>query len=281
MAAKDGATMTDERAYELDMAAKLATELQDRYRLPGETWGLVFDEDGDVEDGDLTDEEAYLRIRGMLDDADGRKGIESFLEETVDGFITDASAESDWRIARAALTLLRGREGDPQPPLARNGGVGDVRQAFEAYKRCGGWRGLDAEDAIRTFVEFCSSEIPEGRTVLRRVGGNALVFVREHAHEPYVLAYGYDEWRGKWAGERRYSDASEAWDDIDPDIISGSTIKWRRSDFARALAERGHAVDDELIDEAIERTMDMGGWRELALRHGNEHVSEILADLLK
>lgn len=216
-----GTTAAAERRYELDMAARLAMELQDRYRLPGETWEIVFDMEEADEDGGgkMTNEDAYRRIRTMLDEDGGVDGIAAFLEETAEGFITDDGAEGDWRIAKAALTLLRGREGDSQPPLKRNSGIGDVRQAFDAYRRCGGWRGLDAEAAIQTFVEFCASEIPEGHVVLRRVGGNALVFVGEQAAEPYVVAYGYDEWRGVWAGERRFADASEAWDEIDPDII--------------------------------------------------------------
>lgn len=74
--------------------------------------------------------------------------------------------------------------------------------------------------------------------MLRRVGCDALVFIGERAAEPYVVACDYDEWRGTWASERRYADASEAWDDIDPDVIDGSTVRWRRSDFAEEIEKK-------------------------------------------
>lgn len=129
-------TAAAERKYELDMAARLAMELQDGYRLPGGTWELVFDMEDTDEDGEgMTDEDALLRIRSMLDEDGGIDGIEAFLEETAEGFITDDRAEVDWRIAKAALTLLRGRENHPQPPLKRNAGVG---------RRTAGLRGLQA-----------------------------------------------------------------------------------------------------------------------------------------
>lgn len=132
-----------ERRYELDMAARLTLELQDGYRLPGHNWELVIDMEDVCEGGKgMTDEDALLRIRSMLDEDGGIEGIAAFLEETADGFITDDRAEGDWRIARAALTLLKGREGHSQPPLKRNAGVGTcdrLSRLTNAAVAGGGW----------------------------------------------------------------------------------------------------------------------------------------------
>ena len=112
--------------------------------------------------------------------------------------------------------------------------------------------------------------------MLRRVGCDALVFVGERAAEPYVVACDYDEWRGTWASERRYADASEAWDDIDSDVIDGTTVRWRRSDFAKEIEERGGIPEDGLVEEVVERVMNMGGWRESAVRHQKRCLDEAI-----
>ena len=57
--------MATETDFRLDVAARLVTELQDRYRLPGETWGLVFDGDAEGDPDAMSDEDALRRIRGM------------------------------------------------------------------------------------------------------------------------------------------------------------------------------------------------------------------------
>lgn len=93
-----------------------------------------------------------------------------------------------------SLDATERARGRPSSVVGAKWRHGRCSQALDACERCGGWRCIDAEAAIQTFVEFYASEIPEGHIVLRRVGGNALVFVGEQAAEPYVAAYGYDEW---------------------------------------------------------------------------------------
>ena len=271
--------MTNERDFRFDMAAKLVTELQDRYRLPGETWDIVFDPDAEGYLAAMTEEDAFKRIRAMVEDEDEREGIVSFLKETAMGFITDGNAEEDWRVARAALTLLCGRDGEDQAANPHNVGVRGVGGAFEAYKRTGGWRGLNAEAAIETFVHFCEHELPHEHTVLRRVGKDALVFTREDSPEPYVVARGYDEWRGEWRRGTCHANPVEAWLEIDPDAIEGTSVWWSRSDFVQAFDKAGLDMDDDLLDEAIERTFDMQGWKDLAIAHGWECIDGVVFDV--
>lgn len=70
--------MTKESGYRLDAAAELIMELLDSYRLPGQTWAKVFDDEA-------TDD-----------------------PEAVDG------EDTGRRIAREALTLLHGRDRERQ-----------------------------------------------------------------------------------------------------------------------------------------------------------------------
>lgn len=271
--------MTKERDYRLDAAAELITELLERYRLPGQTWDVVFDDEAAGDPEAMDGEDAGRHVREMLEDEGECEGLVAFLKETAAGFITDEDSEEDWRIARAALTLLRGRDGERQEANPHNAGVRSVGQAFEAYKRTGGWRGLDAEAAIATFVEFCEHEIPQGHTVLRRVGRDALVFTSEGSPQPFVVAHGYDEWRGDWGYGSYYGSAVDAWMEIDPDAIEGTAVWWSRSDFEDAIERAGMEADDEIVDDAIDRTAHMRGWRDLATSHGWECIDEVLSDI--
>lgn len=273
--------MATETDFRLDVAARLVTELQDRYRLPGETWDLAFDGDAEGHLDVMSDEDALRRIRGMLDDEAERAGVIDFLKETVEGYITDDAAEEDWRIARAALTLLRGREGDPQRPIERNKGLRGTFRALEAFKSLGGWRGLDAEAAVEAFASFCDSEARDGFTVLRHVGSTALVFTGEGAPQPYVVAHGYDEKSGEWGWGSYYGSAAAAWNDIDPDVVEESVVWWSRSDFEQAVEKAGMEVCEETVDEVIDGTCRMRGWRDLATSHGWEGIKDVLADIEK
>lgn len=57
-------------------------------------------------------------------------------------------------------------------------------------------------------------------------------------------------------------------------------MKWRKSDFAKAIEDRGLVLNGEFVDAAVERAADMWGWRELALRHGRECLDDVVGDLM-
>ncbi len=191
--------MATETDFRLDVAARLVTELQDRYRLPGETWisrSTAMRRDISTSCRTRTPCAAFrhARRRGRA-----RAGVIHFLEETVEGYITDDAAEEDWRIARAALTLLRGRGRLPaaadreKQGASRNlsgaRGLQEPRGLAGAGRR-GGRRG------VRQLLRFGGARRLHGAQACRQHG--ALVFTGEGAPQPYVVAHGYDEKSGEW-----------------------------------------------------------------------------------
>lgn len=96
---------------------------------------------------------------------------------------------------------------------------------------------------------------PRGNVELTRFGSTAILFCG--GDEPFMVVKGYDSKTGEWTGDSvRVDDLSVAWDIADPEIIEGATVKWKRSDVAGILADRGIEASDWNIDMAI-KTPDL------------------------
>lgn len=79
---------------------------------------------------------------------------------------------------------------------------------------------------------------PRGNVELTRFGSTAILFCG--GDEPFMVVKGYDGKTGEWTGDSvRVDDLSVAWDIADPEIIEGATVKWKRSDVAGILEDRG------------------------------------------
>lgn len=79
---------------------------------------------------------------------------------------------------------------------------------------------------------------PRGNVELTRFGSTAILFCG--GDEPFMVVKGYDSKTGEWTGDSvRVDDLSVAWDIADPEIIEGATVKWKRSDVAGILEDRG------------------------------------------
>lgn len=96
---------------------------------------------------------------------------------------------------------------------------------------------------------------PRGNVELTRFGSTAILFCG--GDEPFMVVKGYDGKTGEWTGDSvRVDDLSVAWDIADPEIIEGATVKWKRSDVAGILEDRGIEASDWNIDMAI-KTPDL------------------------
>lgn len=96
---------------------------------------------------------------------------------------------------------------------------------------------------------------PRGNVELTRFGSTAILFCG--GDEPFMVVKGYDSKTGEWTGDSvRVDDLSVAWDIADPEIIEGATVKWKRSDVADILEDRGIEASDWNIDMAI-KTPDL------------------------
>lgn len=96
---------------------------------------------------------------------------------------------------------------------------------------------------------------PRGNVELTRFGSTAILFCGGDG--PFMVVKGYDSKTGEWTGDSvRVDDLSVAWDIADPEIIEGATVKWKRSDVAGILEDRGIEASDWNIDMAI-KTPDL------------------------
>lgn len=66
---------------------------------------------------------------------------------------------------------------------------------------------------------------------------------------------------------------------IDLDATEGTAVWWSRSDFEDAIERAGMEADDEIVDDAIDLTAHVRGWRNLATSHGWEFIDEVLSGI--
>ena len=129
---------------------------------------------------------------------------------------------------------------------------------------------------------------PKGNIVLENFGRDALVVrtgtdgsILPKALQPYVVAHGYEAETGEWAHGSYFSDLGHAYEAADPDIIEQASIRWMRDDLAQALEEAGVEPNKETIYSLQSDVANMSGWRDMAINHGNEMLSDYACDIAK
>lgn len=97
---------------------------------------------------------------------------------------------------------------------------------------------------------------PKGNVVLKDFGRNAVVFMPDSAHNPYVRAYGYDAETGEWGQGHYTDDLAQAWMEADPCYIEDACLCMTRHDVrARIEAWNADNPDKPQIDDT-ELTLD-------------------------
>lgn len=129
---------------------------------------------------------------------------------------------------------------------------------------------------------------PKGNIVLENFGRDALIVrtgsdgtILPKALQPYVVAHGYEAETGEWGHGSYFSDLGHAYEAADPDIIEQASIRWMRDDLAQALEEAGIEPSKGAIYSLQSDVADMSGWRDMAISHGNEMLSDYACDIAK
>lgn len=178
--------------------------------------------------------------------------------------------------------------------------VDELKEVFELYKTKTGWKGLDAESGIESFLSFYERETqrqaaaqdqiqslssvqldPKGHVVLAEFGNDALVFTGRQAVEPFVCASGYDAKTGEWTSGSYYSDISRAYERINPEIIEQSCVRWEREDFRAALIDQGLEATEDNVNALAVLSDYMEGWKDWAIENGNEDLTDYAEDFVK
>ncbi len=174
----------------------------------------------------------------------------------------------------------------------------DLAEALKV--KAAGYADRIGEDPVAYAMKVFDGTLPKAwiennATVLQefsqpeREGKTLLYAVKET--DPEALALGYTaqvlvstfDSKGEPSSPaiRFGSNFDEAYQYANPEIVEEASVSWTRDDCAWALQRQGVEPDEKTIDEMIDRVHSMDGWKDVAISHGNELLSDVAGEIAK